>query len=44
MMNTLWGEVRVGDLLYRIGTGELPGVGPYGWLQSFYGEIVGFGY
>jgi len=36
MMSTLWGEAK--DI------GELPGVGPYGRLQSFYCEIARFGY
>jgi len=42
MMSKLWGEVE--DSLCRIGTGKLPGIRPYGWLQSFHGEIVGFGH
>jgi len=42
MMSTIW-EV-VGDLSCRIGIEELSGVRPYGWLQSFYGELAGFGY
>ena len=44
MMSTLCGEVGMGDLLCRIGIGELHGVRPYGWLQNFYGIIVGFGF
>jgi len=44
MMSTLWGEVGGGDSLCRIDIEELHGVRPYGWLQSFYGEIVRFGH
>jgi len=44
MMSTLWGELGVGDLLCRLDIGELPGVRPYGWWQSFYVEIARFGY